>query len=68
MQIYRRDSNGSARDDINSINTSPFCDVRYRVRTSENYTGNSVTPNINAVEQRCQNGLDVLLIRDISDA
>jgi hypothetical protein len=50
MQIYRGDSNGSAKDDINSIITSPFCGVRYRGRTSENYTGNSVTPNINSVE------------------
>jgi hypothetical protein len=50
MQIYRIDSNGSARDDINSIITSPFCDVMYRGRTSEKYAGNSVTPNINAVE------------------
>jgi hypothetical protein len=30
MQIYRGDSNGSARDDINSVITSPFCDVSYR--------------------------------------
>jgi hypothetical protein len=50
IKIYRRDSNGSATDDINFIITSPFCGVRYRGRTSENYTGNSVIPYINAVE------------------
>ena len=46
INIYRRDSNGSATDDINFIITSPFCGVRFRGRTSEHHTGNSVTPNI----------------------